>query len=44
MLMLGQVNALHSSHYQTLIKLFTVHRKLVEYDDSLLRQILVFLE
>ncbi len=39
MLMLAQVNAFHSSHYQTLNKLSTVHRKQVEYDDSLLKWI-----
>ncbi len=31
-----------SSHYQTLIKLSTVHQKQVKYDDSLLRQIQAF--
>ncbi len=38
-----QVNALCSSHYQTLTHL-TVYRKQVEHDDSLLRQTWVFVE
>ncbi len=38
-LMLVQVNAIHSSHYQTPIKRSTVHPKQVEYDNSLLRWI-----
>ncbi len=44
MLVLAQVNAFRSSHYQTLIKHSTVHRKQVEYDDSLLWQIQVFVQ
>ncbi len=35
MLMLVQVNAFHSSHNQTLIEHSLVHRKKVEYGDSL---------
>ncbi len=38
----ANANANASSHYQTPIKLSTVHQKQVEYDDSLLRQIWVF--
>ncbi len=43
LLMLVQVNAFRRSHYQTLIKHSTVHPKRVEYDDSLWRQIRVFI-
>ncbi len=39
MLTLAQVHAFHSSRCQTLIKHSTVHRKQVEYDDSLLRNL-----
>ncbi len=42
MLMLAQVNTFLNSHYQTLIKYSTVHPKQVKYDDSLRRQIQVF--
>ncbi len=41
MLMLAEVNAFRSKHHQTLMKLSTLHRKQVEYDDSLLRWIWV---
>ncbi len=44
MLMLAQVNAFQNSHNQTWIKHSTAHWKQVEYDDSLLRQIQVFIE
>ncbi len=44
MLMLAQVNALRSSNYQTPIKPSTVHPEQVQHDDSLWRQIRVFVE
>ncbi len=42
MLALAQINAFHNSHYKTWIKHSTVHLKQVEDDNSLLRQIQVF--
>ncbi len=41
---LVQVKGPSSSHYRTVIKHPTVHPKQVEHDDSLLKQICVFVE
>ncbi len=43
MLMLAQVSAVYSTHWQTPIKHSTVHRNQVDYDTSLLRWIQVFI-
>ncbi len=44
MLMLKQVNGSSSILYHTAIKHSTVHTMQVEYDDSLVRQICVFVK
>ncbi len=44
MLMLAQISAFCSSHYQTLTKRSTVHQQQVEYDHSQLRWIWAFEE